>query len=73
MTQDTEPTIHVELDQYEIRALHFASSFLRDALIQARLENEEMPPDPPAGRTILPVDSALMKLETALITTGADF
>lgn len=62
-------TITVELDAREIRSLHFAATLLTGALREAC--DEEIPLAD--GRLVHPGDSAVMKLETALIAAGEEF
>jgi hypothetical protein len=57
--------VFVDLDAYELRALHFASAFSREIF-----NSGELVPELPDGRSVSPLDSALMKLETALIASG---
>ena len=60
-------TLLVELDVREIRAAHSAMSLLRNVL-----EPECAGIPLPDGRRVSPPDSAMMKLELALMTVGEE-
>lgn len=63
--------ITIELDPREIRTLHGAATLGAEILAPV-LEGSAPEDISPDGRLVWPLESALMKLETALILAGEE-
>lgn len=67
----TVATLSIEFDVRELRALHF-STWMLDGALKQLSEEDGLNVGLPDDRTVRPADSALMKIETALVAAGVE-